>query len=143
MGKKKNKIIVETYRDIPHDEVEKYADFRDLNIETHENYREAAQALFAIEYAPKVKWKFDKENKQVIDENGKLIFKTDELTCPDFVIEEVAKRFNRIKQRYVLGSNGYIDKYLLWEGDCSSEDRELITEQIAENYYNITWKTAN
>lgn len=39
--------IMKTYRDLTYAEVEAYADQHQLNIETHENYREAAQACFA------------------------------------------------------------------------------------------------
>lgn len=135
MKKKTVKIKPETYRDVPREEVENYADFHELNIETEENFREAAQAYFAIQYAPKIPWVFDKVNARVVDENDKHIFYTHDLQCDDSIVEEVVKRFNRIKQRHVLGSTGYIDKYLLY-ADCTSDDLEIIVGQIARNYYN-------
>lgn len=44
-----------SYRDLEFHEVEKYAEKHSLNIETHENYREAAQALFAQMTTPQTK----------------------------------------------------------------------------------------
>ncbi len=53
--KKSNKKAYASYREIPRSEVEKYADKKQLSIETSENFREAAQELFANKYAPKKK----------------------------------------------------------------------------------------
>ena len=47
MAKKKQTIkIIPDYRDLPYSDVSDYADKEGLNIDTPENYKEAAQALF-------------------------------------------------------------------------------------------------
>lgn len=46
--------IITSYRDIPYNEVEDYADDKALNIQTEGNFKEAAIALFNEKYAPKL-----------------------------------------------------------------------------------------
>jgi hypothetical protein len=47
------KRIVKSYRDLNYDEVEKYAEKNMLNIETEENFRQAAIELYYVKYAKK------------------------------------------------------------------------------------------
>jgi len=77
------------------------------------------------------KWIFDSVNARVVTENDGHIFYTDNLTCPDSVVEEVVRLHNEnTNELPELGSEGIIDSYLLDEGQCTQEDREIITECI-------------
>lgn len=52
--KKSDGGIITSFRDIPYNEVEDYADDKALNIQTEGNFKEAAMALFNEKYAPKL-----------------------------------------------------------------------------------------
>jgi hypothetical protein len=79
----------------------------------------------------KLKWSYDKEEKEVVTENNITVFFTNELECPDIVIETVIELHNcNTFNEDLVGSGGRIDNYLLDEGECTQEDREIICEEI-------------
>ena len=84
----------------------------------------------------KQKWVFDSVNGRVVTEDDSInVFYTDKLTCPDEVVQEVVDIFNNSTQDCVIGSGGDVDIYLL-DAPCSTEDRELIIQEISLNFYN-------
>jgi hypothetical protein len=86
---------------------------------------------------------FDAANNRIVTEDDSIqILYTDELTCPNRVIEEVVRIMNETTQDYPLGSEGEIDAYLLDEPDCDQDDREIIVEGLYPFYVdNLIFKT--
>lgn len=84
------------------------------------------------------KWVFDEGNARVVTEDdSENVFYTHELECPEYVIEKIVALHNEdVNDFYKLGPEGSIDMYLLDEGECSQEDREIIVEQIYAYYQN-------
>lgn len=81
-----------------------------------------------------IKMVYDFEGSRVTSEDGIIhFFDTHELSCPDFVIENVVNLFNETNEECPIGSGSKIDDYLLNEEHTSTEDREIIVEGIA-NY---------
>ena len=79
---------------------------------------------------------FDNGRNGIYDTNNKLVLLADNLTCPAFVLEEVAERFNNTPEgRSILGPDGTVDMYLLDEPQCTQDDREAIVEAIYEYLY--------
>ncbi len=84
---------------------------------------------------------FDKVNARVVTEDDTTnVFYTNELTCPDSVIEHVVNlnnnnNNNTHRLNTLLGSNGEIDNYLLNCSECTQEDREIIVEALYVFYY--------
>ncbi len=74
---------------------------------------------------------FDKLNTRVVSEDDSVIaFYTDELECPDEVVENIIKLFNECLENgeQITGSEGKVDLYLLDEVECTQDDRETIIE---------------
>lgn len=86
-----------------------------------------------------LRWIFDEKNNRVTTENDELtVFYTDDLECPNKVVEKVVDiRNNNMSENYeLLGSKGEIDKYLLNEPNCTQDDREIIVEDIFSFFKN-------
>ena len=67
------------------------------------------------------------DDRVVLEDDSKNVFYTRDLTCPTIVVENVVKMHNE-------GADIMeIDAYLLNEGLCTQDDREIIVEGI----YNI------
>jgi len=82
---------------------------------------------------------FDKTNKRVVTEDNKInIFHTDKFIknsdyeCSDEVVEKVVEMFNKKNTLYC------IDDYLLDEGECTTESKEVIMEGLHLFLFNIT-----
>lgn len=74
---------------------------------------------------------FDKLNTRVVSEDdSEIAFYTDELGCPDEVVENIVKLFNECLENgeQITGSEGKVDLYLLDEVECTQDDRETIIE---------------
>lgn len=81
----------------------------------------------------KMRWVFDKANSRVVTEDdSKNVFYTSYLSCPESVIQKVVDLHNNniVFPDEPIGSNGYIDSYLLNCSECSQKDRERIVESI-------------
>lgn len=80
----------------------------------------------------KLKWFFDEDENEVSTYNLVNVFYTDELECSNHVIETVINLYNNCtdENEHFIGSEGIIDEYLLNEGECTQEDREIICESI-------------
>lgn len=79
----------------------------------------------------KLKWHFDKDENEVATENNVTVFYTDELECPNSVIEKIVDLHNNSEEgNDLIGSGGIIDEYLLDEAECTQEDREIICDEI-------------
>lgn len=77
----------------------------------------------------------DFNNARVVLEDDTLnAFYTDELGCPNEVIDRVVELYNTGLD--LLD----IDKYLLDEEKCSSEDREIMIEGLYYIYKKLIWK---
>ena len=73
---------------------------------------------------------FDSDNCRVVAEDDSFVlFYTDELTCQDFVVNNVVKIYNDNKHDKSKMIE-LLDNYLLDEEQCTSDDREIILENI-------------
>jgi len=64
------------------------------------------------------------DDRVVLEDDSKNVFYTRDLTCPTIVVENVVKMHNDGQDLRA------IDEYLLNEGLCTQEDREIIVEGI-------------
>lgn len=78
---------------------------------------------------------FDKVNARVVTEDDEQVFYTDEFVdgsdyeCSDKVVDTVVQMFNEGKGLME------IDEYLLDEGECTQDAREVIVESLYFIYY--------
>lgn len=80
------------------------------------------------------KWIFDGDQSVTTKDNKELVFYTTDLKCSDDIVNKIVRLYNDNEGKSMLGSKGLIDQYLMNEGSCSQEDREIIVESIYSYY---------
>lgn len=81
---------------------------------------------------------FDSINNRIVTKNDEHILYTNNLTCPNEVIEKIVYIINNTKKSPLFGPKGKLDEYLLHEENCSQDDREKICEKLFDFFYTVT-----